>query len=245
MKTRCKLLLLYFNLNGILSLKYSKQKFQISRVFFVFNFLLPFLFTFYFIFPKLPGEVAKTHNVKISKFLYKMSLTIFLQFNVLPFICIWIQLYQRNKILSILSDIFEYLRKHLSECDVGKIVKEFLMNLMIFLFFLLAKNILSFFAFLNFSWKSLLVVSFLQWNDFVPLYFLQFIFLILTFVKISVESLKRHYHEEKFKANFDVIKMESKFLELHEIMVGIEKTFGFLLSIVVLLLVFLVSSTVS
>lgn len=140
--------------------------------------------------------------------------------------------------------MFEYLKENLSELDIKSIEKIFLNNCGIFwILHFLTKA--TFFMSFEFHWKSWAYFLILQWNDNTSLFFIQFIFFLLTFVKVSIQSLIRSYHGDKLIISADVVKLESKFLQLHDIMMNLNEIFGFLLSLVIFYITFLVTMRVS
>lgn len=248
MERRIKFLILYFNLNGISSLKYSQEKLEISRLFSVFSFFLPFLpFLSIFIFPNLYNDVFQEKFIKldISTFLKKLLYFYNISSNLLPFIFIWTQIINLRKMKKLISLVFDYLKVNLSDFDVQLVTKSFFVCLRNFWILMCFFKVFFFFCMLNFKWKSIMYLSIFQWNEHIFLFFIQFVFLHLIFVKVSIQSLMRSYHEEKFKFRFDVAQLESNFLQLHEIMIKIGETYGFLLSLAISFIVFFISSKVS
>jgi hypothetical protein len=250
-----KFVVLFFNLNGGTSLRIEEKKLRVSKFFFWFNFVLvPFNFILsrFFYYPLFP-EVFKLHPellVSYSKFFSRMTFVVELQGVFLVLIIIFHQCWKNKKIMKFLELCVEVLKFLESTTEATRMFRKSVIKHLIQLIIAMALLKLDFLVFSlkkDCLLKSFVVMNLFDWNSHIHIYFLFSTFLILKFLIFALKSTNEKLND-RVKCGQDPFGDEvlsSSLVAIAKVFKEFSKTFGFLLSIIILHLVVVITVRVS
>lgn len=235
-----KFLVFFYNLFAVTSVGFDGDRFKISKLAFVKNFLLlPVFFTFFG--KSLPRSFTQASSEQgqfsidkpVTIFYLFVFQTLMLHYRVTSAFVVYFPLWKQKKIVEFLNNCCRFYQKYKFELDFEKFERRVVTFSFAAFLTLFVCYTVELFAIFTPTWGGLVRSSIFHFNGFICFCCSSFIWsvlLLFLFVLQSVAEKLALMHKNKQKANFQV-EIFDLTLAVDELLTEFNETFGLLFSV--------------